>query len=400
MHLKNFGKAGHPPTLLGAFLYFDVSFMIWVLVGALGIFIAKDFGLSPTAKGLVVAIPILGGSLLRLPMGIMADHIGSKRTALFGMGLTAIPLLMAWMAGKTLPQIYLTGLFLGIAGASFAVALPMASRWYPPEHQGLAMGIAGAGNSGTVLAAFFAPRLAESYGWHAVFGFALIPLLAVMVYFTLFAKDSPTHPPAIPFRRYFLPLKEADAVLFCFFYMITFGGFVGLASFLPIFFNDQYSVSRIMAGNLTALCVFAGSFCRPLGGYISDRIGGIRYLSFLYAVVAACLLLVATLPPLPLVVLLLFITMLLLGMGNGAIFQLVPQRFPREIGTITGLVGTFGGFGGFLLPLALGGLKDRWASYGIGFLLFAFASLTALAILRAVQVGWRKEWNQAEGAVL
>jgi len=400
MNLKNFRKAGHPPTLLGAFLYFDVSFMIWVLIGALGTFIVRDFGLSATAKGLVVAVPILGGSLLRLPMGILADHIGSKRTALLGMGLTAVPLLMAYAAGTTLPQIYFIGFFLGVAGSSFAVALPMASRWYPPEHQGLAMGIAGAGNSGTVLAAFFAPRLAEAHGWHAVFGLALIPLLAVMAYFAIFSRDSPNHPPSIPFWRYFLPLKETDAVLFCLFYMITFGGFVGLASFLPIFFNDQYSVSRIMAGNLTALCVFAGSFCRPLGGYISDRIGGIRALSVLYVGVAVCLLLVSMLPPLPLIVPLLFLTMLFLGMGNGAVFQLVPQRFPREIGTITGLVGTFGGFGGFLLPLALGGLKDRWASYGIGFLLFALAGLAALLILRVVQGGWRREWNQAEGAVL
>ncbi len=400
MNLKNFAKSGHPATLIGAFLYFDVSFMIWVLVGALGAFIAKDFGLSPTAKGLVVAIPILGGSLLRLPMGIMADHIGSKRTAILGMCLTAIPLLLAWMAGETLPQIYLIGFFLGVAGASFAVALPMASRWYPPQHQGLAMGIAGAGNSGTVLAAFFAPRLAEAYGWHAVFGFALIPLFLVMIYFTLFAKDSPSHPPSIPLLRYFLPLKEADAVLFCFFYMITFGGFVGLASFLPIFFNDQYSVSRIMAGNLTALCVFAGSFCRPLGGYLSDRMGGIRTLSFLYGGVGVCLLLAATLPSLIFMVPLLFITMLLLGMGNGSIFQLVPQRFPREIGTITGLVGTFGGFGGFLLPLALGGLKDRWGSYGAGFLIFALGTLAGLLVLRGVQAGWRSRWNQVEGAIL
>jgi NNP family nitrate/nitrite transporter-like MFS transporter len=400
MNLKNFGKSGHIPTLLGAFLYFDVSFMIWVLIGALGTFIARDFGLSATAKGLVVAIPILGGSLLRLPMGILADHIGSKRTALVGMALTAVPLLLACVAGKNLSQIYLIGFFLGVAGSSFAVALPMVSRWYPPEHQGLAMGIAGAGNSGTVLAAFFAPRLAEAFGWHMVFGFALLPLLAVMVYFILFTKDSPNHPPAIPLLRYFLPLKEGDAVLLCFFYMITFGGFVGLASFLPIFFNDQYSVSRIMAGNLTALCVFAGSFCRPLGGYISDRIGGIRSLSFLYAVIAGCLLIISKLPPLPVVVPVLFFVMLLLGMGNGAVFQLVPQRFPRQIGTITGLVGTFGGFGGFLLPLALGGLKDRWASYGIGFFLFALAGLIALLVLRTVQGGWRKKWNQAEGAVL
>lgn len=398
--IKKFSRTGHLPTLLGAFLYFDVSFMIWVLIGALGVFIAKDFDLSATGKGLIVALPILGGSLLRLPMGMIADHIGSKQTALAGMGLTIIPLIVACLLGKTLPQIYLIGFLLGLAGASFAVALPMASRWYPPGLQGLAMGIAGAGNSGTVLAAFFAPRLAEVYGWHAVFGFALIPLGVVMVYFSLWAKDSPSHPPPIPLRQYFFPLKEADAVLFCLFYMVTFGGFVGLASFLPIFFHDQYAVSRIMAGNLTALCVFAGSFCRPLGGTISDRIGGIRTLSFLYSGVAVCLLLVSLLPPLIFIVLLLFLTMLFLGMGNGAIFQLVPQRFPRQIGTITGLVGTFGGFGGFLLPLALGGLKDRWESYGGGFLLFSVTSLFALSILRIVQTGWRRKWDRAEGAIL
>lgn len=400
MHLKDFKKAGHLPTLLGSFLYFDVSFMIWVLVGALGAFLAKDFALSATGKGLLVAIPILGGSLLRLPMGILADHIGSKRTALLGMTVTTLPLLVGWLGGTTLVQIGLVGLCLGVAGASFAVALPMASRWYPPEHQGLAMGIAGAGNSGTVLAAFFAPRLAEALGWHAVFGLALIPLGVVMAYFAIFAKDSPNHPPAIALSQYLRPLKETDAVLFCFFYMITFGGFVGLASFLPIFFNDQYGVSRITAGNLTALCVFAGSFCRPLGGYISDRVGGIRSLSFLYAGIAVCLFLVAGLPSLPLITPLLFLTMLLLGMGNGAIFQLVPQRFPREIGTITGLVGTFGGFGGFLLPLGLGSLKDHWSSYSYGFAIFASAGLIAFSTLWLVKTTWRRAWNQSEGAVL
>lgn len=400
MHLKNFRQAGHVPTLLGAFLYFDISFMIWILIGALGAFITKDFGLGATAKGLVVAIPILGGSLLRLPMGVLADHLGSKKTAMAGMALTIVPLVLACLTGNTLTQIYIIGLFLGIAGASFAVALPMASRWYPPEHQGLAMGIAGAGNSGTVIAAFFAPRLAEVYGWHAVFGFALIPLLAVMTYFWIFAKDSPNHPPAIPFLHYFRPLKETDAVLFCFFYMITFGGFVGLASILPIFFTDQYEVSRVTTGSLTALCVFAGSFCRPLGGYVSDRIGGIRSLSLLYTGIAICLLLVSRLPALPVIVPLLFVTMLFLGMGNGAIFQLVPQRFPREIGTITGLVGTFGGFGGFLLPFFMGAAKDRWANYGIGFFIFAITCLAAFVILRAVKGTWRKKWQQMEGAIL
>lgn len=387
---------GHWPTLLGAFLYFDVSFMIWMLVGALGIFIAKDFGLSSTEKGFMVAIPLLGGTLLRLPLGILADHVGSKKVALWGMGLTAVPLLAACFAGKTLGQVYGIGLMLGIAGASFAVALPMASRWYPREHQGLAMGITGAGNTGTVLAAFFAPRLAEVYGWHTVFGFSLLPLLLVMLTFALFAKDSSSHPKAVPLHQYLVCLKERDAALFCLFYMVTFGGFVGLASFLPIFFNDQFGVSRIMAGNLTALCVLSGSFCRPLGGYIADRVGGVRALSILYLGVAILLSLASSLPILPLMVGLLFMTTLLLGMGNGAVFQLVPQRYPRQIGTLTGLVGTFGGLGGFFLPLILGGFKDQTESYGIGFLVFAGAALIVLLVLRTIQRSWGWARSTAE----
>lgn len=400
MGIRNFLKVGHWPTLLGAFLYFDVSFMVWVLIGALGIFMATDFDLNPSAKGLLVALPLLGGSLLRLPFGMLTDRIGSRKTALGGMALTVLPLLWATLRGETLLEVYSIGLLLGIAGASFAVALPMASRWYPPSHQGLVLGLAGAGNSGTVLAALFAPRLAQSVGWHTVFGLALLPLALVMGYVYRFCRDSPSQPPPVSWRHYLLSLREHDALLFCLFYMITFGGFVGLASFLPIFFYDQYSVSRVVAGNLTAVCVFAGSLCRPLGGYIADRLGGIRTLSLLYAAIALCLFPLATPPSLPATVPLLFVAMLLMGMGNGAIFQLVPQRFPQRIGTLTGLIGSFGGLGGFLLPPTMGLFKERFGSYGLGFLLFGVICLITLLTLRAVQVRWRTRWELAEGGLL
>ena len=399
MDFKTFKKSGHWPTLLGAFLYFDISFMIWVIIGSLGIFIAKDFNLDATEKGFLVAVPLLGGALLRLPMGILADRIGSKKTALLGLSLTIVPLLLGWFAAQTLPQMIMIGLFLGIAGSSFAVALPMASRWYPPEQQGLAMGIAGAGNSGTVIAAFFGPRLAEVFGWHAVFGLALIPLALVTLYFALFTKDSPNQPAPVGWSSYLALCKEPDALLFCLFYMITFGGFVGFASFLPIFFHDQYSVAKVMAGNITALCVFGGSFSRPIGGYIADRIGGVRALSSLYAGVALLLVLGSLLLPLPAMVFLLFSIMMCLGMGNGAVFQLVPQRFKRQIGTISGLVGCAGGLGGFCLPLALGTLKDRTGTYGAGFFLFAIICAVTLVILRTVQSNWRKEWQTIEARI-
>ena len=245
----------------------------------------------------------------------------------------------------------LVGLLLGVAGASFAASLPLASRWYPPRYQGLVMGIAGAGNSGTALATFFGPRLALAWGWHAVFGLALVPLLATLALFLVFAKDSPDQPPPRSLSDYAAVLKLADTWWFCFFYAITFGGFVGLASFLNVFFLSQYGLSKVEAGNFATLCVIAGSVLRPLGGYLADRYGGVRVLTGLYLVVGATTLGMAALPPsLSAGTALLFAVMVALGMGNGCVFQLVPQRFPREIGVVTGIVGAAGGLGGFVLP--------------------------------------------------
>src|SRR6266478_6153700 len=282
MHLRNFLQAGHRPTLGCAFLYFDVSFMVWVVLGALANSIVPEFGLQPAQKGLMVSIPLLSGALLRLPMGLLTDRIGARRTGLMGLALTIAPLLLGWLWADSFSKLLAVGLLLGIAGASFAVALPLASRWYPPHYQGIAMGIAGAGNSGTALATFFGPRLALAWGWHAVFALALIPILLTLVFFTIFAKDSPNQPPPKPFRAYAAVLKEADTWWFCLFYSVTFGGFVGLASFLNSFFRIQYDLDPVSAGGFATLCVIAGSFLRPVGGYLADRFGGIRVLSALY----------------------------------------------------------------------------------------------------------------------
>src|SRR5262247_1008958 len=188
---KKFFQAGHFPTLVAAFLYFDVSFMVWVLLGPLAPFLGEQMHLTATQQGLLTAIPLLGGSLFRPVMGILSDRIGGRRTGLLGMVLTLLPLSFGWQFATTAAQFYALGFLLGVAGASFAVALPLASRWYPAEYQGLAMGIAGAGNSGTLLATLFAPRLAERFGWAATFGFAMAPLAAVFVIFALLARNSP-----------------------------------------------------------------------------------------------------------------------------------------------------------------------------------------------------------------
>src|SRR5688572_17729369 len=181
---RSFLKSGHTPTLLSSFLYFDLSFMTWVMLGPLGVAIAKDFGLTPAQKGFMVAVPVLSGAILRLGAGLMVDHIGPKTTGLIGQLIVLAGLAVAWMLGvHSYNEVLILGLVLGVAGASFAVALPLASRWYPPEYQGLALGIAGAGNSGTALGALFAPALAKTFGWTNVIGMAAIPLLVAFVVF-------------------------------------------------------------------------------------------------------------------------------------------------------------------------------------------------------------------------
>jgi MFS transporter, NNP family, nitrate/nitrite transporter len=397
MNLREFRKVGHWPSLLCAFLYFDISFMVWVLIGALSNVIAAQFELSDAQKGFLVAVPILGGAILRLVLGWLTDRFGARKTGLLGLVLTLVPLVLGWLWADSYLQLLFVGLLLGVAGASFAAALPLASRWYPPQHQGLAMGIAGAGNSGTALATFFGPMLAVSFGWQGVFGLALIPVALTLLICTLFAKDSAQQPAPKALGDYFAVLKHADAWWFNLFYSVTFGGFVGLASYLSVFFHDHYGLERVRAGQFVTLCVIAGSFLRPVGGYLSDKLGGIRLLLMLYCGIGVAMLGVATLPPLALGTLLLFLGMGMLGMGNGAVFQLVPQRFAKEIGVVTGIVGAAGGVGGFLLPTLMGGLKQVTGSFGYGFLVFAFLAFGCMAALAYVATQWQGRFVSQSG---
>jgi NNP family nitrate/nitrite transporter-like MFS transporter len=302
---------------------------------------------------------------------------------------------ISWALGvHNFQQVLVLGVMLGMAGASFAVALPLASRWYPPEHQGTALGIAGAGNSGTVLAALFAPLLATYYGWQNVLGMAVIPLALVFVIYMVMAKNSPNCPPAKSLVDYFKTLKDKDAWWFMFFYSVTFGGFVGLAASLTIYFNSQYGLSPVIAGYFTAACVFAGSMVRPLGGMVADRVGGIRSLTVMYLLAAAFLAIVSVGLPNAWMALAAFIgAMLALGMGNGAVFQLVPQRFHKEIGVMTGLVGMAGGVGGFFLASSLGYAKQLTGNYQYGFLIFSGLALLALVGLTSVKTRWRTTWG-------
>ena len=397
MNKKAFVQAGHTPTLIASFLYFDLAFMVWVLLGPLGVGIAKDLGLSAAQKGLMVAVPVLAGALLRIVMGILVDRLSPRIAAIIGQVVVLGALAFAWLHGvHSYNEVLILGCFLGVAGSSFAAALPLTSRWYPPEHQGTAMGIAGAGNSGTALAALFAPGLAAAFGWTNVFGLALIPLSVVFIVFLVMAKDAPNAPPAKTLAEYMAVLRDKDAWWFMFFYSVTFGGFVGLASSLVIYFNTQYGLDPKMAGLFTAACVFAGSLVRPIGGNVADRIGGVKSLSVMYVFAAIFLAIVSFGLPQAWMALAAFVcAMLALGMGNGAVFQLVPQRFRKEIGVMTGLVGMAGGVGGFYLAASLGYSKQLTGSYQMGFLIFAGLAVLALVGLTGVKTRWRTTWGAA-----
>ena len=399
---SSFWKAGHTPTLLSAFLYFDLSFMVWVLLGPLAVQMATDLQLTPAQKGLMVATPVLAGALLRIVMGVLVDQIKPKAAGLIGQIIVIISLLIAWLHGiENFQQSLMLGIGLGFAGAAFAVALPLASRWYPPEHQGTALGIAGAGNSGTVFAALFAPSLAVAYGWNNVFGLALIPLSFALAIYLIFAQDAPDAPPAKSLSQYVAILKDKDAWWFMFFYSVTFGGFVGLASSLTIYFNDLYALGPVKAGYCTAACVFAGSLVRPIGGIVADRIGGIRTLMAMYVLAAILLVIMSFGQATYLAALAIIIpVMAVLGMGNGAVFQLVPQRFRKEIGVMTGLVGMAGGLGGFYLAASLGYIKQSTGSYQIGILIFAGLTILAVIGLTNVKTRWRTTWGSATSAIV
>jgi NNP family nitrate/nitrite transporter-like MFS transporter len=391
---RSFLKAGHAPTLFASFLYFDLSFMVWVLLGPLGVAIAGDLHLQPAQKGLMVATPLLAGAALRLVAGVLVDHIGPKKTGIIGQVVVLAGLVAAWFLGvHSYSQVLLLGVLLGVAGASFAVALPLASRWYPPQHQGLALGIAGAGNSGTALAALFAPALAKALGWNAVIGLAALPLALAFVVYLALAKDAPNRPPPKRLVEYAAVLKCADAWWLMFLYSVTFGGFSGLSSSLTIYFNADYGLDPVVAGFFTAACVFAGSFVRPVGGALADRFGGVRTLIVVFALAGLGLAVASLHMPGPWAALAVLMTsMMCLGAGNGAVFQLAPQRFAREIGVVTGLVGAMGGVGGFYLASTLGLAKQATGSYQAGFLGFAGLALFALMALSGLKDRWRAVW--------
>jgi NNP family nitrate/nitrite transporter-like MFS transporter len=399
MKLAELKSSGHWPTLLTAFLYFDVSFMVWTLLGPLGVQIGETLKLTAEQKGLMVAVPILSGAVLRIVLGVTVDRIGAKNTGIMAQIIVITGLAVAWIVGlNDYPATLLMGFILGFGGASFAVALPQAGRWYPPHMQGVVMGLAGAGNIGTVLDALFAPRLAAAYGWQNVFGLAMIPAILVLIVYVVFSREAQVEVRKKKFADYVALLKTPDAHWFCFYYTISFGGFVGLASSYVLYYKSEFGLPAVQAGDMAAICTAAGALLRPVGGAMADRMGGIRALYFFYTAAGLALIVAAFGGSLFLNTAMLVIASGALGMANGSVFQLLPQRFAKDIGVMTGLVGAGGGIGGFYLASSLGYSKGLTGSYLTGFMIFAGLCFLAMFGLGLVKARWRTTWGALAGA--
>jgi len=397
-NFKTFLRSGHGPTLFAAFLYFSFSCCIWVLNGAMAPFISETFKLSPAQKGLMLSVPIIAGALMRFPLGVLAQYIGRKRATLVEMALIAVAMLFGFFFVHTFNDLLAMGVLLGIAGASFGVALSLGSGWFPPQQKGLAMGLVGAGNVGTAVSVLVAPPLASWLGWQAVYGVAAVAIALPMIVMIVFAKEPPDVDSHASLREHVACLFEKDGWAFSLIYGVTFGGFIGLTTFLPSYYYDQFGVSKVQAGQLTMLAAFMGAAVRVAGGWISDRWGGVNTLTLVLVVVAVSLLLVGVASSsLVATTLLLMLCFAALGAGNGALFQLVPLRWPLTTAVAGSMIGEIGALGGGLVPNAMGLSKQYLGTYTWGFVLFAVLALLMLGVMRVMQIRWTRTWAERGG---
>ena len=422
---KDLRWQGHAPTLFMAFLYFDMSFMVWTMLGPLSTEIAEALALgghilTSGEKATLLSLPILSGAILRIVLGFGVDKLGAKTTALISQTIVIASLLTAFLLGESITYeiLLVVALGLGFAGAEFAVALPQAGQWYPPKLQGVVLGIAGAGNIGVVIDFLFAPKIAELWGWHAVFCVGAIMAIVVFIAYAFLAKNAPSdvytsRPKKL--KDYAKLLKDKDTWWFSLFYAISFGGFVGFAGYMKVYLMNTYSADmsafglevfdennvKVIAGYFGALCIFAGAILRPVGGNFADKTGGVKSLYFFYSMVAILVTISALIDlPFYVAIFVLFLIMANLGMANGAVFQLVPQRFGKDMGIMTGLVGCAGGLGGTALIKTLGWSKGAFDGYTAGFLIFGAVVVIAIIGLSMVKTRWRVTWGvQAGGRI-
>ena len=395
---RTFLKSGHTPTLFAAFFYLTFSFVIWVMNGAMAPFISEEFNLTAAQKGLLLSIPIVAGAVMRFPLGLLAQYVGRKTATLVELALITLTMSYGYFFVQSYDDMLKMALLLGVAGASFGVAMSLGSGWYPPKYKGLAMGLVGAGNAGTAIAALLAPPLAQAYGWQTVYGFAALASIVPMLVVAFMAKEPPDRDQHAGMREHLACLLEKDGWVFSLIYVVTFGGFIGITTFLPTYYHDQFGVSKVQAGQLTMLAALMGAVVRIFGGWISDHWGGVNTLTVVLVVVSFALVGVGlSSHSVVLTTLLLIVCFAALGAGNGALFQLVPLRWPMSTAVAGSMIGEIGALGGGLVPAMMGQSKQHTDSFLSGFVIMAVFSVLMLALMRTMQVRWTRTWAEKGG---
>lgn len=333
----------------------------------------KQLHLTAWQASLALATPVLLGSLGRIPLGWLADRYGGRKVFSLVMLASVVPAVaMAWV--DSFPKLLLCGFFTGIALAVFSVGVGFVSRWYPPDQQGTALGIYGAGNVGQSLAAYGSPLLVGALGY--AWGFWMFALLLAlwMAVFLVFARDAERRAPAPTLAQMLAPARDPQALRLSLYYFLTFGGFVAMAGYLPIFLTEWFDLSAGDAGMRTAGFIMTATALRPVGGWLADKIGGLEVLRGVFPMVAVCALLMSLPHLLPFTLGALMMAAGI-GLGNGAVFKLVPEYFPQSVGTVTGFVGAAGGLGGFFPPLLVGVVFQQTGTFSPAFWLLSGIAL-------------------------
>jgi len=371
---------GNPLQLTLGTGAFAVCFAVFGSISAMMPILKKGLHLDPVQVSIALAVPVLLGSLGRIPLGMLTDRFGGRPVFAVVMAFSVVAAMaMGWV--NSYRALLIVGFFLGIALASFSVGVAFVSRWYPPEKQGTALGIYGAGNAGQSLAAFGAPVIAAAFGVRWGFWFFGLLTLAWLLLWIAAAKTPAVATRPKSFAETMAPLKESKSWVLSLYYFLTFGGFVAMALYLPTFLTDLFKLTPADAGLRTAGFVVLATAMRPVGGVLADRFGGNKILMFVFPFTAVMALFMAG----PTHIVTFTIGALgmaaAIGLGNGAVFKLVPQYFPTTVGSVTGLVGAAGGLGGFFPPLLLGFVRKQTGSFSIGFMLLAVFAVICLLVL-------------------
>jgi len=382
-HASTPEPTGNPIQLTLSTGAFALCFAAFGSVSAMMNGLQDRLGLTEWQAWVAIAVPVLLGSLGRIPLGLLTDRFGGRSVFIWTMVAAIIPCVLLGFV-QTYWQLLACGFFVGIGLASFSVGVGFTSRWYPPAQQGMALGIYGAGNIGQSLAAFGAPVLAAVIGFAWGFWAFAILLTGWLALFIVFGRNAPIAPRPRSFRENMQPLGDSATWILCIFYFLTFGGFVAMSISLPKFLTNMFNLSIEDAGLRTAGFIVLATVMRPLGGVLADRLGGGRVLVWVFAGTALFALFMCC-PSLVIFSVGALGMAAAIGLGNGAVFKLVPEHFPKSVGAVTGLVGAAGGLGGFFPPLLVGSIYQISGTYLWSFIPLSFTAIICLFLIPRLQ---------------